>query len=82
MNYEDFKNELIKFEGEESVVIKTNDNEYEITKGSCIVGGLEETYESDLLGHVAYDNLSNISLDLYNYITKELNENIVEIDIY
>ena len=86
MNFEEFKNELTQYEGEETIYIRTLDNEdneseYTIEVGENFVGGLPDTYEFDILGHVAYDSLAHIALDAYKYITETLEEKIKEVDI-
>ena len=86
MNFEKFKKELIQYEGEEIIYIRTldnenNENEYTIEVGENFVGGLPDTYEFDMLGHIAYDSLAHISWDTYKYITEILKEKIEEVDI-
>lgn len=86
MNFEEFKKELTQYEGEEIIYIRTLDNEddeneYTIEVGENFVGGLPDTYEFDMLGHVAYSSLAHIALDAYKYITETLEEKIEEVDI-
>ena len=83
MNFEEFKKELTQYEGEEIIYIRTLDNEdeYTIEVGENFVGGSPNTYEFDMLGHIAYDSLEHIALDAYKYITETLEEKIEEVDI-
>ena len=86
MNFEEFKKKLTQYEGEEIIYIRTLDNEddeneYTIEVGENFVGGLPDTYEFDMLGHIAYDSLEHIALDAYKYRTETLEEKIKEVDI-
>ena len=79
MNKQEFINQVVeKYDG--SVTIITNDGEYDIMDGSNFVGGTEGTYMSDLLGNIYYNDLSSIAGKLYDYITKELQEEIEEVE--
>jgi hypothetical protein len=70
-----------QYEGEESIIIVTNEDEYTIEDGESFVGGFPNTYMSELLGNVAYDSLESIGSAIYDYIVNELNETIEEITI-
>lgn len=61
------------------ITIETNDGEYTIEDGENFLGGIQNTWESELLGHVAYDSIKSIAIAVYSYITNELNETINEV---
>lgn len=81
MNKDEFKAELKQFEGEESITIITNEDEYTIEDGESFLGGLPNTYMSTLLGNIAYDSLESAGLAVYNYIVNTLGETIEEVTI-
>jgi hypothetical protein len=81
MNREEFLKELKQYEGEESITIATNEDEYTIEDGESFVGGFPNTYMSTLLGNIAYDSLKDAGLAVYNYIVNELGETIEEVTI-
>jgi hypothetical protein len=50
-----------------------------IEDGGNFIGGIEETWMSEILGNVYYKTLQGIGIAVYNYITNELNEKIEEV---
>ena len=81
MNRDEFKAELKQYEGEESITIVTNEDEYTIEDGESFLGGLPNTYMSELLGNIAYDSLESAGLAVYDYIVNTLGETIEEVTI-
>lgn len=61
------------------VTIETNEGEYRIEDGDNYVGGLPGTYMCELLGNVSYSSLGAISNEVYNYVTQEMEEVIVDV---
>lgn len=80
MNRDEFKDFLKTYEGEEyiTVTIVTNEEEYTIEDGESYLGGLPNTYMSELLGNVAYDSLESAGLAVYDYIVNTLGEKVEE----
>ena len=79
MNKQEFINEVVE-KYDNTVTVITNDGEYDIMDGSNFIGGTEGTYMCDLLGNIYYNNLNSIAGKLYDYITKELEEEIEEVE--
>jgi hypothetical protein len=79
MNKQEFINEVTS-KYDNTVTVITNDGEYDIMDGSNFVGGVAGTYMCELLGNVYYQELSTIAGKLYDYITKELAEQIEQVE--
>ncbi len=75
MEKQEFLNQVLEI-GEPTITIETAENEFTIEDGADFVGGKEGTFMSELLGNVYYDSLESISVEMYNYITNELKEEI------
>jgi hypothetical protein len=85
MDYAVFMNKILEdskdWEDYYSIIITTNNEEYEILRGTEFMGGLEDTLMCSELGNVAYSTIESIAEDLYNYLTKRL-EVIKEVEYY
>lgn len=87
MNKEKFLDELLQYEGENCITIETiaedgEENSCTIEDGGNFIGGTEGTFMSDLLGNIYFDDLDSIACRVYDYITKELKEKIVDVVPY
>lgn len=79
MNKEKFIEEVSSLG--EGVEIETNEDTYTIEEGESFIGGIEDTYMSVALGNIAYDDIESCASALYDFITKELKEKIINISI-
>lgn len=80
MKREEFLNKLEGFKGVEFIeIITSSDEEFSIETGSSM-SGESNTWVSANLGYTCYRSLSRIGKDLYDYITKKLRLEIVNIE--
>ena len=83
MTKQEFINEMMEYEGFDSVAfVFTDGTRSEIGDSGNYLGGEEgEGFISELLGNVCYDSYESCVYDTANYIYDELEEEIEEFEI-
>lgn len=81
MNKEEFIEKIMMYDGYDCVEFELEDGSiYSIEDGANFIGGSEGTYESTLLGHIAYDSYESCVNAVADYIYDEISEIVINVD--